>query len=131
MINRIFKHSKYLLVVPSLLCAYTLYRNHLANQENDRMAFSISLYQSEIRILEQEIREKTNCPTYDDGYKDAILRSCGNWGGDYQAGWRDAYKLLDGRSYSDGYHACLEQFHFNAHGREIVPKHVSEELSNK
>jgi hypothetical protein len=120
--NKIFKHYKLLVVLPILVCIYTLYQNHLLDQANARLEFSITLFESETRILEQEIREKDNCPSYDDGYRDAIIRSCGDWGGDYQAGWRDACKTLDWKNYSDGYHMAIAQFGYQSTNKEIVPK---------
>lgn len=124
--NKMKNYTKILVFMPTILCLLVLYRNQQLDSARGRLEFETSIYEAENRILEQEVRELENKPTYEDGYKDAIVRSSGSWGGDYQAGFRDAYKLLDGKSYADGYHEAIAQFSYQTNGKELVPKPTKE-----
>lgn len=65
---------------------------YLVNQENNRLQIKEILNTAEISVLEGEVRNLQAEPTYDDGYRDAIVKSGG------------------GRTtYEDGYHAAILQ----------------------
>lgn len=80
-------------------------------QENNRLQLVNSIYQAEHRILKDEIREQDQKPSYDQGYKDALIRIGGpNQPGAYQDGWDAAMKITGEGGYANGYHAAIQQF---------------------
>jgi Fe-S cluster biosynthesis and repair protein YggX len=93
-----------------------------------------NLTEQEIRLLQQELatarhellEEKTK-PSYDDGYRACILSMGGaQQNGSYKDGWDAAVKMLNNRSYADGYHNAIEQFGYQTQGKQIVPKNEPE-----
>lgn len=70
------------------------------------------LNNAEIRILDQTIREFDNKATYEDGYRDALIR-IGRGTGSYADGYDAAVMTIGKGSYVDGYHNAIQQFGYN------------------
>jgi len=89
-------------------------------QENNKLQLVNSIYEAENRILKDEIqtriyeiRELEIKPSYNDGYKDALIRIGGpNNPGAYQDGWDAAMKVAGEGGYANGYHAAIQQFSY-------------------
>jgi hypothetical protein len=91
-----------------LVSGYQLYKY---SSENQQLILSNVIYRAEHRLLKDEISELERKPTYEQGYKDALIRSGGPQNsGNYQDGWDDAMKVAGEGHYSDGYHAAIQQF---------------------
>lgn len=87
------------------------YQAFQSRQENGRLLLVNSIYQAEHRILKDELREYEQKPTYDQGYKDALIRIGGpTQPGAYQDGWDAAMKVAGEGGYANGYHAAIQQF---------------------
>ena len=88
-----------------------------------RLEASHFLQTQQVELLRDECNEYefqlTNSPTYEQGYRDALLkRSAGN----YSDGYKDARMVYDREDkYAQGYHAAIEQFGYQ------VPKQVEED----
>jgi hypothetical protein len=77
-------------------------------------------------ILQDELAEMSRRPTYDQGYRDAIIRAgTPQAPGAYQDGYRAAFAALGDNSYAEGYHAALEQFGTKDQPNARLPKTVS------
>jgi len=109
-------------------------------KENQRLSLVNYIYVAEHRILKDEISELASKPTYDQGYKDALIRIGGpQVPGAYQDGWDDAQKLCGAENnYADGYHAAIQQFGYTkttTMARWLVPepkdKAIAADKSNK
>lgn len=84
-------------------------------QENQRLQFLTIINQAENRVLKAEVhsleRANEGKPTYEDGYKEALLRAGRpNGPGAYQDGYEAALKVVGDGSYSEGYHTAIRQF---------------------
>lgn len=95
--------------------------------ENQRLLLVNSIFNAENRIIKDEIAELAALPTYDQGYKAALIRVGGpQQPGAYQDGWDDALKICNTESdYADGYHAAIQQFGYTkttAMNRWLVPE---------
>lgn len=106
--------------------AMTLYTRDVQT-ENQRLLLVNSIYDAEHRILKEEITELLAKPTYEQGYKTALIRVGGPQSpGAYQDGWDDAAKIFNNETtYADGYHAAIEQFGYTkttAMTRWLVPE---------
>lgn len=78
---------------------------------NQRLALANVIYQAEHRILKDEIRIQEQKPSYDQGYKDALIRLGGPQSpGAYQDGWDGAMIVAGEGGYANGYHAAIQQF---------------------
>lgn len=94
-----------------LLAGVMAYQAWIAQQENHRLKFLNTVFSAENNILKDEIRSFEAKPTYDQGYKDALIRVGGPQNpGAYQDGWDDAFKVVDEGGYAEGYHAAIQQF---------------------
>jgi len=96
-------------------------------KENQRLSLMNSIYGVEHRILKDQIFELADKPTYDQGYKAALVRVGGpQTPGAYQDGWDDAMKICGAENnYADGYHAAIEQFGYTkntAMNRWLIPE---------
>ena len=100
-------------------------------KENQKLGLQNVIYQAEHRILKDEIYQKERAlaerPTYEQGYKDALVRVGGPQSpGAYQDGWDDAMKIYASEnSYADGYHAAIKQFGYTkttAMTRWLIPE---------
>ena len=112
----------------SALCigTMTLYTWNIQT-ENQRLVLVNSIYNAEHRILKEELADLLAKPTYEQGYKTALIRVGGPQNpGAYQDGWDDAAKIFNNKnSYADGYHAAVEQFGYTkttAMNRWLVPE---------
>ena len=92
-------------------CGISMSQYFSIRGENQRLALVNSIYHAEHRILKDEIREKEQKPTYEQGYKDAFIRIGGPQNpGAYQDGWDDAMTVVGEGGYANGYHAAIQQF---------------------
>ena len=93
----------------ALVCVSALsYRQSL---QNDALRTICKLSDDEIRILTYELKEERQKPSYEDGYKSALIKLGGpQQPGDYYSGWDDAQKLFQNESYQTGYHNAISQF---------------------
>jgi len=84
------------------------------NWECTHLTFLNTLQNRQLDLMRDECREyqfklATN-PTYDDGYKFALLKRSN---GSYSDGYEDAKLVFDGsNNYASGYHAAIAQFNF-------------------
>lgn len=80
-------------------------------EENQRLLFSNTVFVVEQRILKDEISTLNRKPTYEQGYRDALVRIGGpTQPGAYQDGWEAAMKVVGEGTYADGYHSAIQQF---------------------
>jgi hypothetical protein len=91
------------------------YKTYTTQRENQRLHLASILYDLEHRLYKDEIKEWEQKPTYDQGYKDAIIRVGGPQSPSaYQDGWDDAMRVIGTQSnYADGYHAAVQQFGYS------------------
>ena len=92
-----------------LLCL--LYKCWKIESENHRLRMINAIYHAEHRILKGDLQAYAEKPTYDEGVKDTLIRLNGpQIANSYYDGWQDALKIAGDGSYSDGYHAAIQQF---------------------
>ena len=98
-------------VVSLVLCSLLGYNTWTVQKDNQKLSLENLIYQAEHRILKDEIATQDRKPTYEQGYKDALVLIGGpQTPGAYQDGWDDAMKVYFDASYADGYHAAIQQF---------------------
>ena len=72
------------------------------------------LYETEAsrsRLLQDDLYEISSKPTYQEGYRDAVIRAgTPTHSGAYRDGYYAAFLALGDTSYADGYHAAILQF---------------------
>lgn len=94
--------------------------------ENHRLNLVNSILTVERNILKDEISQLEHKPTYEEGFKDAIIRMGGpQTPGSYLDGWDAAIKVIGDSGYADGYHAAIQQFGYqklNETKRWMVPE---------
>lgn len=110
-----------------VLSMFMGYQTWSTQQENYRLQFLTDVSVAEHRILKDEIQELSYRPTYEQGYKDAIVRLGGPQNsGAYQDGWDDAFKIFGDQSgYAEGYHTAIQQFGYTktpGQNRWLVPE---------
>lgn len=95
-----------------ILCGALAYSMWTAQQESHRLKFLNTVYAAENTILKEELKSFESKPTYDQGYKDALIRVGGpQTVSAYADGWEDAFKLFgEENGYAKGYHAAIQQF---------------------
>lgn len=120
-----------LLLVSVLALGFMAWTTWNTQRENQKLSLQNVLYLAEHRILKSEIYEKDRAldsrPTYEQGYKDALVRVGGpQTPGAYQDGWDDAMKIYASEnSYADGYHAAIKQFGYtktSTMARWLIPE---------
>ena len=90
------------------------------DREAERNKTEVMILSRQNGILEDQLRDyehnfaelrhsKQTARTYDDGYRDALLRSVA---GNYVDGYEAAKKVYGNGSYRDGYHNAIEQFSY-------------------
>jgi len=102
----------------------SLYHAWDVKNENHKLSFLNSIFKAEIRFLKEDLDQFQKKPTYDQGYKDALISVGGPQSpGAYQNGWNDAYKVFaENKGYSDGYHAAIQQFQYQTNTvKMLVP----------
>lgn len=88
------------------------YQMWSTQQESHRLKFLNTIYSAENSLLKDEIKSYESKPSYEQGYKDALIRVGGpQTVGAYADGWDDAFKLFgEENDYAEGYHAAIQQF---------------------
>lgn len=90
---------------------YSVYISHMYTVESNKNITMKDLFAAENRLLKDDIYAERSKPTYENGYRDAILRAGSPTGsGSYRDGWESCSKLYADGSWASGYHAALEQF---------------------
>lgn len=125
-------HMTLAIITVSVICCGVLaYNAWTVQKENQKLGLQNVIYQAEHRILKDEIYQKERAladrPTYEQGYKDALVRVGGpQTPGAYQDGWDDALKIYGTENgYADGYHAAIKQFGYTkttAMSRWLAPE---------
>jgi len=132
-----------------IFCAVMAYVTWRVQRENQKLSIVNTIFEHEHRIIKdgmEELREKIieykEKPTYDQGYKDALVKLGGPQNaGSYQEGWDDATKAygiferVDGKlSYADGYHAAINQFGYTkpaSMNRWLAPDPEDKKISSE
>ncbi|MEI8270803.1 MAG: hypothetical protein WCG45_05565 [bacterium] len=113
----------FFLVLPLLGLVFLLtYETYRVSRLNQVLSLDNVITKAENRILKDEVTELDRRPTYENGYKDALIRKGGpNDKGDYQNGWEDAMKLATkDSSYADGYHQAIQQYGYQKTSEYLV-----------
>jgi len=77
-------------------------------------------------LLQDEVSELSRRPTYEQGYRDAIIRAgTPDAPGNYKDGYFAGFLAVGDAGYADGYHAALEQFGHKENPRAKLPTAVS------
>jgi flagellar biosynthesis/type III secretory pathway protein FliH len=77
-------------VIGLALCVFAGAVYHRVQGENNALKLENVLYQSENRLLKDELSEKKSARTYEEGLTDGLMRA-------------------NNRGYTDGYHAAMSQ----------------------
>jgi hypothetical protein len=73
-------------------------------------------------LLQDELAELARKPTYEQGYRDAVIRAgTPDSPGSYKDGYYAGFLAAGDGGYSDGYHAAIEQFGHKEHPRAKLP----------
>lgn len=79
--------------------------------ENARLTMDDSIRQHQLNLLQDQLREYefkiSSAPTYNQGYKDALVKI---QFGTYKDGYEAAQTVYQTGSYENGYHNAIEQF---------------------
>jgi hypothetical protein len=103
--------SKFFGSIALVFFGYSIYVSHMYIVESNKNATIKELFAAENRLLKDEIYAERSKPTYENGYRDAILRAGPPTGsGTYRDGWEACAKLYADGSWTSGYHTALEQF---------------------
>ena len=122
-----WKISTFALTVVS---AGLLYETWFVQRENHKLSFMNWTYQAEHRLLKDEIRELEQKPTYENGYKDALIKMGGPQNpGPFQDGWEAAMKVVGYGSYTTGYHTAIQQFGYRDSKYYLVSAPTKEEFA--
>ena len=114
-------------LVSLAFAAYKDYDARSANLYSQILKFENSLMANEIGSLQSS-------PSYNDGYRDAIVKMGGPQSpGSFQDGWDSALKVMGTASYADGYHTAIKQFNFTkeGHARWMVSEPIAIPEANK
>lgn len=125
----------------SAFAFYTTWRvqaeNHKLSHVNAMCEQRIKLSDEQARIQQSWIDDLTNTlaeerrkPTYDAGYRDAMIRVNNPLNtGTFFDGWDAALKTIDVNNYTEGYHAAMQQMGYiiPQNARTLVPVQSSEE----
>lgn len=107
--------------------AYKDYDARSANLQSQILKFENSLMANEIGFIQSS-------PSYNDGYRDAIIKMGGPQSpGSFQDGWDSALKVAGMASYAEGYHTAIKQFSFTkeGHARWMVAEPVAIAVDSK
>ena len=103
--------AKFFGSIALVFLGYSIYVSHMYVVETNKNITVKELFAAENRILKDEIYAERSKPTYENGYRDAILRAGSPSGsGAYRDGWEACAKLYTDGSWTSGYHTALEQF---------------------
>lgn len=103
--------TKFFASTTLVLVVVASYMGHVLINESNRFVLMRDIYSAENRILKDELYTERSKPTYENGYRDAIVRAgfpSGN--GSYKDGFDAARKLYGDGSWATGYHTAIEQF---------------------
>ena len=105
-----------------LLISFLSYKNYELSKLNQILSLENVISRAENRILKDEVTELDRKPTYESGYRDALIRRGGpSDKGDYQSGWEDAMKIVTKDSnYADGYHNAIQQYGYQKGNSEYL-----------
>ena len=119
------KYAWYVSITSLSLCGYAFYTTWQVQAENQKLSMikavnderrvlladELRIQQEQIEDLARQVVEAKQNPSYQDGYRDAIVRMGGpQTPGAYQDGWDDALKTVNYEGYADGYHTAIKQF---------------------
>lgn len=103
--------NKFFGVTALFFAVVASYMGHILINESNRFALMTDIYRAENRILKDELYTERNKPTYENGFRDAIVRGGTPTGtGSYRDGFEAAQKFYGDGSWSGGYHTAIEQF---------------------
>jgi hypothetical protein len=75
------------------------------------------------QLLNDEISELRSRPTYEDGYRDAVIRAgAPENASTYKDGYEAALLVVGDATYAEGYHAAIKQFGFPARPNQAIAK---------
>lgn len=81
---------------------------------NQELKLKCVLSDAHCQVLQGEVRQMehtaSTAQTYDEGYRDALIRMGGDAKGTYADGYAAAVMLYKGKSYTEGYHNAIGQF---------------------
>lgn len=138
------KYAWYVSIASLSLCGYGFYTTWQVQAENQKLSMVKAINDERSRLLADELRiqqeqiedlarqvvDAKQKPSYESGYKDAIVRMGGpQTPGAYQDGWDDALKTMNYEGYADGYHTAIKQFGYSKTSnmvRWLVPDLSSE-----
>lgn len=90
-----------------------------ANAAESSLRFEIQRGQ----LLNDEISELRSKLTYEDGYRDAVIRAgAPENASTYKDGYEAALLVVGDATYAEGYHAAIKQFGFPARPNQAIAK---------
>jgi len=111
-------------VILSVACAGLLFLRGIESTQTKTME---KLSAKQIDLLKDQLREYefklTTARTYEDGYRDAVIRA---GGGSYGDGFNAAKSIYENENYADGYHNAIAQFGY-CPVKNILPSIESKE----
>lgn len=120
------KAAYYLLVAgwAALIWGAAVHRK--AESEYRILQESLLIERGRAALLQDEVGELSRRPTYEQGYRDAIIRAGTPEGpGNYKDGYFAGFLAVGDAGYADGYHAAIEQFGHKENPRAKLPTAVS------
>lgn len=98
--------------------------------ENSRLKMNDVVRQHQVNLLQDQLREYefklSSAPTYNDGYRDALVRT---QAGSYKDGYEAAQIVYKTGNYQDGYHNAIDQFGDAWFANKEEAKKISENFS--
>ena len=129
------KNLWFLAIGSAAVGCFSFYKFWDQKSENYRLSLVNSILSMERNILKDEISQLENKPTYEEGFKDAIIRMGGpQTPGSYLDGWDAAIQVIGDSGYADGYHAAIKQFGYQKMGetkRWMVPEPQPAQIENQ
>ncbi len=84
---------------------------------------SLRFEKQRAQLLDDEISELRSKPTYEEGYRDAVIRAGAPENASaYKDGYDAALIAVGDASYAEGYHAAIKQFGFPARPNQAIAK---------
>ena len=94
--------------VLAVVCSYM---GHVIINESNRFFLMRDVYSTENRLLKDELYTERSKPTYEQGFRDAVVRAgIPNGSGAYRDGFEAAKKFYADGTWANGYHTAIEQF---------------------
>lgn len=106
--------------------------------EIERLKMESLISKKQYSLLEDQCRDYefkiSNTRTYEDGFKDALIKMNHPEGGTFQEGYEAAKIVFGNGSYADGYHNAIAQFGWikenNSQGKVINTSNPNKEKEN-